>query len=399
MAEGAPRSVWAEPGMLALALVAVTGFSGYAALLPAAPLWVVREGGSDTAGAGAVNFVLLGATVATQFAVPWMIRRLGWGPVLAAGMVLLGVPSLLHGLTADLPTTLALAAVRGVGFGILTVAASAAAVLLVDPARRGAAVGAYSLALSLPNILLMPTGGWIADTWGFWPVFGLGALPLLGVPACLALARHLPDRSTHDPAEPETPDAPAGAATYLRLLPPTAILLAVTLAGGAIITFAPQLVAVPWLTLVGLMAMGVSSTITRWRIGAVADRVGVDRLVWPFVLLVTLGLAGFAWLVRDPVEAHEVGRWVAVCALIGVSYGALQNLTMLQAFAAAGPRRVGAASAVWNAGFDAGTAIGSLLVGAVAVGAGFGVGMALTAALCALTVPLALLRSTRRSSG
>ncbi|WP_131103369.1 MFS transporter [Ornithinimicrobium sufpigmenti] len=395
-----PRtSVWAVPGMIALAVVAFTGFSGYAALLPAAPLWVVREGTSDSAGAGAVNFVLLAATVATQFAVPWIIRRAGWGPVLAAGMVLLGAPSLLHGFTADLAPTLALSAVRGVGFGILTVAASAAAVLLVEPRRRGAAVGAYSLALSVPNVLLMPSGGWIGDTWGFWPVFLLGAVPLVGIPACFALARHLPERSTHAPDHHEAADAPAGRATYLRLIPPSLILLTVTLAGGAIITFAPQLVAVPWLSAVGLFAFGLTSTLTRWRIGAFSDRVGVDRLLWPFVILIVLGLSALAWVVRTPVGTEQVAAWVAACAVVGISYGALQNLTMLQAFAAAGPRRVGAASAVWNAGFDTGTGTGALLVGAVALGAGFGPAMALTAALCLLTLPWALRSArTRRAS-
>lgn len=392
---GLPRpSVWAVPGMIALAVVAVTGFSGYAALLPAAPLYVVREGSSGSAGAGAVNFVLLGATVATQFAVPWLIRRYGWGPVLAAGMVLLGLPSLLHGLTAALAPTLALSAVRGVGFGILTVAGSAAAVLLVDPRRRGAAVGAYSLALSVPNVLLMPSGGWIGDTWGFWPVFLLGAVPLLGIPACFVLARHLPARSTHAPDHPETPGAPVGRATYLRLIPPSLILLTVTLAGGAIITFAPQLVAVPWLAAAGLFAFGLTSTITRWRIGAFSDRVGVDRLLWPFVVLIVLGLAALAWAVGSPVGTERMWVWLAACAVVGISYGALQNLTMLQAFAAAGPRRVGAASAVWNAGFDTGTGSGALLVGSVALVAGFGPAMALTAVLCLLALPAAV-RSAR----
>lgn len=386
-----PRtSIWAVPGMLALAVVAFTGFSGYAALLPAAPLYVVREGSADSAGAGAVNFVLLGATVATQFAVPWLIRRFGWAPVLAAGMVLLGLPSLLHGLTADLAPTLALSAVRGVGFGILTVAGSAATVLLVDPRRRGAAVGAYSLALSVPNVLLMPSGGWIGDTWGFWPVFLLGAVPLLGIPACFALGTHLPERSTQAPDHPDTPDAPVGRATYLRLVPPSLILLTVTLAGGAIITFAPQLVAVPWLSAAGLFAFGLTSTITRWRIGSFTDRVGVDRLLWPFVVLVMLGLSALAWLVRTPVGTEQLWAWIAACAVVGISYGALQNLTMLQAFAAAGPRRVGAASAVWNAGFDTGTGSGALIVGAVALASGFGPALALTAFLCLLTLPYAV---------
>ena len=383
-------SVWSAPGMIALAFVAFTGFSGYAALLPAAPLYVVREGSADSAGAGAVNFVLLGATVATQFAVPWLIRRFGWGPVLAAGMVLMGVPSLLHPLTVDLAPTLGLSAVRGVGFGILTVAGSAAAVLLVDPRRRGAAVGAYSLALSVPNVLLMPSGGWIGDTWGFWPVFLLGAVPLLGIPACFALGPHLPERSTHAPDEPDTPDAPAGRSTYLRLVPPSLILLTVTLAGGAIITFAPQMVAVPWLSALGLFAFGLTSTLTRWWIGAFSDRVGVDKLLWPFVLLIVLGLLGVAWVVRTPVGMGHLVLWAAACGIVGLGYGALQNLTMLQAFAAAGPRRVGAASAVWNAGFDTGTGSGALLVGAVALATGFGPAMALTAVLCLLALPAAL---------
>ncbi|WP_289019888.1 MFS transporter [uncultured Ornithinimicrobium sp.] len=391
----APASIWSVPGMVALAVVAFTGFSGYAVLLPVAPLWVV-EAGSDSAGAGLVNFVLLGSTVATQFAVPPAIGRWGWGRVVGGGLTLLGLPSVLHLLSGDLLYTLLLSAVRGVGFGVLTVAGSAAAVLLVDGARRGAAVGAYSLSLSVPNVLLMPLGGWVSQAAGFAPAFWIGALPLVGVPAAVVLARHLPVRSTHDPRHPEVVGAPAGARTYLALLPPTFVLLAVTLAGGAVITFAPQLVAVPWLGALGLFAMGLATSLTRWRIGGLSDRVPIDRLVWPFVLLAAVSLGGVALLVREPVQVAQVLPWVVATALVGVSYGALQNLTMLQAFAAAGPRRVGAASAVWNAGFDTGTASGALLVGWVAVGAGFGTGMGLTAVICLLTLPLALLGTRRR---
>lgn len=376
--------------MVALAVVAFTGFSGYAALLPVAPLWAVH-GGAGSAGAGLVNFVLLGTTVGTQFFVPRLIRRIGWGHALAVGMVLLGVPALLHGLSDDLAPILGLSAVRGVGFGILTVAASAAAVLVVEPGRRGAAVGAYSLALSVPNVVLMPSAAFVALSWGFWPVFVLSAIPLLGLPACYLLARHLPVRATHDPAHPLVAGMPGRASTYLALAPPTFILLAITLAGGALITFAPQLVETGGLAALGLFALGLLSAVTRWRIGVVADRVGSGRLMWPFVLVAVVGLGWAAWLVRDDgVGPDRLVPWVLACGLAGVAYGALQNLTMLQAFEAAGPARVGTASAVWNAGFDAGTAVGSVLVGAVAVGWGFGIGMAITAGLVLLTLPVAL---------
>ena len=174
------------------------------------------------------------------------------------------------------------------------------------------------------------------------------------------------------------------------------MLLAITLAGGALITFAPQVVAAGWLATVGLLALSVTSALTRWRIGAVADRVGSGRLLWPFVVVAVVGLAAVAWLVRAPVAPAQLVPWVLACALVGAGYGGLQNLTMLRAFEAAGPGSVGAASAVWNAGFDAGTAIGSATVGAVAVASGFGVGMGLTAALCLLTLPLALGALRRR---
>jgi predicted MFS family arabinose efflux permease len=394
---GARRSgVWAVPGMVSLAVVAFTGFSGYAALLPVAPLWAVR-GGADSAGAGLVNFVLLAATVATQFAVPTMVRRVGWAATLTVALLLLGVPALLHMVSDELRAVLVLSAVRGVGFGIITVAASAAAVLLVDPARRGAAVGAYSLALAAPNVLLMPVGGWIAQSWAYWPVFLLSGMSLLGIPACFTLARHLPERATSDHhRHPEPEGAPAGSATYLAILPPTLILMAITLAGGALITFAPQMVAVAWLSAGGLFVFGLVSTLVRWRVGGLADRFGAGRLSWPFVVVAVGGLLMVAWLADGLVTADAVLPWLLACGLVGAAYGALQSLTMIRAFEAAGPRRVGAASAVWNAGFDAGTATGSVLVGAVAVGWGFGVGMAITAGLVLLTLPLALHAARRR---
>src|SRR5690625_7865198 len=75
-------------------LVAMTllGFSGYAALLPVAPLWAVH-GGAGSMGAGLVNGVLMLFTVLTQLVVPASLRRFGWAPVLAAGMLLLGLPA------------------------------------------------------------------------------------------------------------------------------------------------------------------------------------------------------------------------------------------------------------------------------------------------------------------
>ena len=97
--------------MAPLMVMTCAGFSGYAVLLTVAPLWAV-EGGATTAGAGLVNGVLLLFTVLTrQLLVPRALRRFGWGPVLAVGLALLGVPGVLMSLDDGLGVVLALSAV------------------------------------------------------------------------------------------------------------------------------------------------------------------------------------------------------------------------------------------------------------------------------------------------
>src|SRR5699024_6794238 len=98
----------------------VLGFSGYAALLPVAPLWAV-DGGAGAGASGLVNGVLMLFTVLTQLLVPAALRRLGWAPVLVAGMLLLGLPAAAFPLSSDLTPVLVISALRGLGFGVLTV--------------------------------------------------------------------------------------------------------------------------------------------------------------------------------------------------------------------------------------------------------------------------------------
>ena len=382
-------SVYRAPGMPALLLVTLAGFTGYAVLLPTAALWVLR-GGADLAGAGLVNGVVLLFTVLTQPVIPALLRRFGWGPVLATGVGLMGTPSLAHLLTDALAPTLALSAVRGLGFGVLTVTGSAAVAELVDPRRRGAAVGAYGLAIALPLVAVLPVAPWLAEEVSFAVVFGLGALPLLGIPGALALGRHFHQRAASEPAA--TPPSTSAVAPTGRLrgiaplIPPMLLLLGITLSGGAVLTFAPQLVDDAGLVVLLLVALNATAALARWRIGSFADIKGPGAFVPPLVVLGTLGMAGVALAVHwtAPVLLVVSG------AVLGIAYGGLQNLTLLLSFAAVERGRYGTASAVWNIGFDLGTALGSVLIGAIAAGADFTVALLVAAGITLATLPLTL---------
>ncbi|WP_235507722.1 MFS transporter [Agromyces sp. Root1464] len=379
-------SVWRSRGMPALLTMTALGFAGYAVLLPVAPLWAVA-GGVDAAGAGLVTGVFMFATVIGQLFVPAALHRFGWGAVLVVGLALLGVPSLLHLLSADLLPVLAIAAVRGAGFAVLTVAGSSAVAELVEPARRGRAIGAFGLAIAGPQLVLLPMAPWVAEAVGYWAVFLLGSLPLIAIIPAVRLARHL-HASHHDPGEPRHASAAARFSELRALAAPVGVLLGVTLAGGALLTFVPQL-------LDGAAAVAALAFVTataaaaRWLVGGLADRVGTHRLLWPFVLVTVAGLALVAWSVSP--GAQTVPLLLTGAALVGLSYGGLQNLTLGEAFAVV-PRDSVFASTVWNIGFDTGTGIGAVVVGALAAGFSFQVAFIAAAAIALLTLPLALLR-------
>lgn len=343
-----------------LGLLSVAGFAGYAALLAVAPLWAVH-GGATAAGAGLVNGVLLGATVLAQLAVPRALAVLGTGRVLTAGLLLLGLPAPLYLVSDGLTWILVLSVLRGLGFGVLTVTGSATAAHLVGPSRRGAAIGAYGLAVAAPNLLLLPASVPLAESIGFAWVFWIAALPVLGVPAALGLGGVLRDLGHDRPAPARALAGPGDLRTLWPIVPPTLVLFAVTMAGGALLTFAP-LLAGSTTAMALLLGMGLTTALARWLVGRVADRHGAQRFLAPLLLVAAAAMTGCAWAVHS-------GRPVALVAaatVLGVSYGALQNLTLVAAFAAAGPARIAVASAGWNIGFDAGTATGAVAAGALA---------------------------------
>ena len=380
-----------------LVIYSSAGFAGYAVLLPVAPLWAVH-GGAGAAGAGLVNGALLTATVLAQLAVPGLLSRFGHARVMSWGLLLMGGGALLHVVSDGLAWTLAASAVRGAGFGVLTVTGSAVVGHLAPPGLRGRMIGFYGLAVALPNLLLLPGGVAAVDHIGFAPVLLVGAAPLLGVPAAVALGR-LVDRSvtaapvlaraqasTGDPMSPAIDGVDDG---LLRAVwAPTTVLLATTLAGGALITFLPQ-VTTSGVAGLALLLMGAAAAATRYAAGHLADRASGAAEGWfgPLLVLTAAGTAACAWGARDDTSAAASATWLLGGALLcGLGYGSLQNLTLVSAFRRAGPGRVAGTSMVWNIGFDGGTALGSVLVGALAAGWGFAPAFAVAAGVCVLAL-------------
>jgi MFS family permease len=351
-------------------------FSGYALLLPVVPLWVAR-GGSGAFGAGATTATLMATTVATQLAVPWLLARLGHRWVLGLGSALLGLPAPVLALSSDLGPVLALSAVRGVGFGLATVAGSALVAELVPPAQHGRAAGRYGLAVGLPQLVLLAAGVAVVEQIGFTAVFvAAGVGPVIGALLVPAIRMH---------AGPVEEPAAVESGSLVRAAPaPLVAMLTCSVAQGGLITFLP--LAVPGaglLVAAALFATSAGALVGRLVAGELVDRRGLGgRLLVPGMLLAAAGLVA-------QVVALGAGGAVLVvlgAAAVGLGFGVVQNDALTVLFAAFGRSRYGSASAAWNIAYDAGTGVGALGLGAVADPFGYPTAFAAAAGLLGVSV-------------
>jgi predicted MFS family arabinose efflux permease len=376
-----PRpSLWRLPAVRAMFAVTLLGITSYALLLSALPAYAAGTGVGLVA-AGSATTVFLVVTVLAQGTVPALVRRLGLGPVLSAGLVALGAPAPLYLAGDDLGWLLAVSAVRGVGFAVLTVLGSAIAAQAVPPERRGESIGIYGLAAGLPTLLAVPGGAALTLAGHFPLVAVLASSAVLALPFVPGLVRAL--------GPPAEEVGPGGSRAAVRAAAaPSLVLLTVTLAGGGLVTFLPIERPDGVLATAALLLFGVSTAVCRWRVGVLVDRLGARTLL-PAALL--SGVAGLALVALGLSTGGPVGTgWLLLGSLgLGVAYGAVQNLTLVVSLARAGGHTA-TVSAVWNASFDTGTAIGALAVGAVAAGLGLPVTYLLVAVLLALVLPVAV---------
>jgi len=271
--------------------------------------------------------------------------------------------------------------VRGTGFGVITVLGATIAARAVPVSRRGESLGLYGLALGLPTLAAVPGGVALVLSGHLPVVVVLATLPVLGLLAVPALVRAVPAAVTAPSGDPTGPAARAAA-------PPALVLLVVTLAGAGLVTFLPIARPDGLIATLALLLFGITGALSRWGGGVLADRVGT-RVLLPASLLV--GVAGLVVLALG----LDVDALVLLGATVfGLSYGGVQNTSLVVAMARAGERGTTTASAVWNASFDAGTGVGALVVGVVAAAVGLDLAYAVLAALLVLVLPLAV-RVTR----
>ena len=341
----------------AVILSGASGFASMYVLLSVSPAVAGRQAGSVAAGAATGIFMI--ATVLTQVMTPWAMRRWSTPRLLAASLILLGAPAGLISISVDVSTNVAailpVAAIRGVGFGLVTIVATSAVATLAEEGKRGAALGWYGLATATTGIVGPTLGLALLDASSAQvPGVVAALLPVLGLLLIPAVARGVPPHQRAD--SQQTSPIPWHALGKVWL-PLAAFVPAATVYGG-IYTFlylstsnAPVL----------LLVFGAAFAVARLLSGRLSDRVS------PYVIITPAGLAAAIGMVGIALAPDLVVQAIAAL-LMGTGIGAVANSTLSGVMSRLQAVEYPVGSMAWNMAFDIGIACGGLLIGMLVVG-------------------------------
>ena len=357
---------------------------GFYLPLAVVPMFAAAAGSGSAA--GVANGALLVATVAGELVTPRLIGRIGYRWSLGAGLVLLGAPALVLLISASLPVIVAVGALRGVGFALTVVAGGALTAGLIPPERRGEGLAIVGLVGGIPSLAALPLGIWLADRFGFDLVFVItAAVPLLA----LVTIPGLPAREAHVGSR-------HGIMSGLRngvLMRPAAIFAASAAAAGVVVTYLPLAVdgSAGWLAPAALFAQPAASTAGRWIAGRLGDRRGQGRLLVPGSALAVVGMAAMSL-------THAPASVVLGAVAFGTGFGVLQNATLSLMYARVPAAAYATVSAVWNAAYDLGMAVGAIAVGMLIGVTGYGLAFLVIAVAMVPALVLAQREGGRRTS-
>jgi len=338
------------------------------------PLAVVPllAGGSSPLSGGLANGALLAATVVGELASPWLMHRLGTRAVLAVGLVLLGAPTFVMLAATTVPVLIAIGVIRGLGFALAIVAGGAVTAALVPAERRGEGLAIAGLVSAVPSLAALPLGVSLTAFSGPAVVFVIaGGAPLLAIASIAGLPGRAPRGERTDGRHNErqafgrATRAP-GSGTLAGLRTPALLRPALVFAGsaavaGVVVTCVPGALtgaALPMAPAL-LLIQPATTAVGRWVAGRYGDRLDHRRLFLPGIVLSALGMAAMAATSSAPLV-------LAGGAVFGLGFGALQNSTIAAMYASADAAQYGTVSALWNAGYDGGMAVGALLVSVLA---------------------------------
>jgi len=386
------------PEVAVLTAVAFSVALGFGIVAPAIPLFAKDFGVTNFAAGAVISVFALVRFASAPVAGRW-VNRVGERLVMATGIGIVGVSSLLAGLSGDYLQLLVLRGIGGFGSAMFTVSSFALLLRVVAPNQRGRAAGTYQTGFLL-GAIAGPAFGGPLTAWSLRAPFFVYAATLLvaGGLATVFLARTA--LSDHEAAAGTADSTPTSLGSALRSPAYRAAVMNNFAVGWAVFGVRASLIPLfvveglrlgPAWTGAGLVLSAAVQGVVLIPAGRLVDTRGRRPYLRAGASLslaagVTLAVTGSAPLFLAGMALYGAGS-----ALLGVSSAAVVGDVI--------GGRGGTPVAAFQMASDAGAFLGPLVAGFLADTASFRVAFLATAAVSGLAFVSALVMpETRRAA-
>jgi len=358
----------------AILLIGAMGFASMYVLFTVTPVLAAELGGSVAAGLATTVFMAF--TILAQLCTPFALRRFAPSVILGVALLLLAVPSLAYLTEPTFAAILVAAALRGIGFGLVTIVCTVLVTVYSTSGKEGSALGVYGLSTSLTGVVAPALGLVMLEWWTPLPAIFAFVMPAVGL-----LLLGVVHRASPAPrAGSSTASEPRGRVPITPMLLTLGIFLPVAIAYGSIYTFLPLATSG---AAVALLVFGIGFAAGRLAGGRLADTWSARAVLVPGILVAAVGMALLA------LSLASGAAWIAVLPL-SVAAGVVASSSLAGMMKAAASHEYGVVSTAWNLTFDLGIAIGGLGVGILVGAQGFSTAFFALGALLALGLVLGL---------
>lgn len=311
---------------------------------------------ASSAGLAAGIFIvagLIGRIITGRF-----ITNIGFKKTLIFGMVLFTLSTSLYHFATSITLLYIIRILHGVGFGVVSTSAGAIVATIVQEERLGEGIGYYALSVTIATALGPFVGMLVVGSGGLERVI-LVALPLSFIGCCLTFFLKLPSRPLKHQKIVAKDDPSSHKFIEYRVLPISLIGAFIGISYSSIVSFLSSHLRAMELSSYGsifFVLYALTIVASRPTTGRLFDKMGAGFVMYPALILFTLGLAMLGF-------AHGPVLLLLSAILIGLGYGTFTPVAQSIAIKVSPPENVGLATSTFFAIFDAGMGIGPFILG------------------------------------